>query len=118
MGRTAASLIDSYIPMSEPGFLVLISLLEPNHGYGIMREISERSNGRINIGTSTIYTILYKMEQDGLLEISGEVDRRKVYSITSDGRKVLEAEAQRLMALSDYAAFKLYGKERDRQTAM
>ena len=111
MGRSASKLIESYIPMSEAGFLVLLCLLEPRHGYGIMREIYDQSGGRVNIGTSTIYTILYRMEQDGLVEVHGEIDRRKVYRITAEGRSVLEAEANRITKLANFASARLGAAE-------
>lgn len=52
---------------------------------------------------STVYTILYKMEQDGLIEVVSEVERRKVYRITAQGRAVLEAETGRISELARFA---------------
>ncbi len=77
-------LIKSYIPMSEPSFLVLRSLLEERHGYAIMQDVLEMTGGRVSLGASTVYTILYKMEQDHLNCGGQDVDRRKVYHNNPD----------------------------------
>ncbi|MEG1849103.1 MAG: PadR family transcriptional regulator [Oscillospiraceae bacterium] len=103
MGRSVSELIHSYVPMSEPSFLSLLCLVEPKHGYGIMQKVLEQSGGRVSLGASTVYTILYKMEQDGLIRVASEVDRRKVYQITSAGYEVLEAETARLGELARFA---------------
>lgn len=96
-------LLKSYLPMSEQSFLLLLCLTKPRHGYGIMQFVASQTEGRITLGASTVYTLLYKMEQDGLVEVISEVERRKVYSITDDGMAVLKAEAQRLRSLTQYA---------------
>ncbi len=100
MQESLEKLLSSYIPMSEQSFLILLSLLKPRHGYGIMQIILEQSSGRINLGPSTVYTVLYKLEQDGFIEVVSEEDRRKVYLITKEGIQLLKAEAKRLDSLS------------------
>ncbi len=103
MDEMTQKLISDYLPMSEQSFLLLLCLTEPRHGYGIMQMVLEQSHGRVSLGPSTVYTILYKMEQDGLIEVVKEVDRRKVYAITYAGRQVLQAEADRVAELARYA---------------
>ncbi|MFV0497673.1 MAG: PadR family transcriptional regulator [Candidatus Fimivivens sp.] len=103
MDRNTEKLVKRYLPMSEQSFLLLLCLTEPRHGYGIMQMVLEQSRGRVSLGASTVYTILYKMEQDGLIEVVKEVDRRKVYAITYAGRQVLQAESERVAELSHYA---------------
>ena len=100
--------------MSEQSFLLLLCLTQPRHGYGIMQFISSQTNGRVSLGASTVYTLLYKMEQDGLVEVVSEVDRRKVYSITDDGLAVLRAEAERISSLAQHA-FAVLEKESTKQ---
>ena len=104
MDEKTLHLIDSYLPMSEQSFLLLLGLVEPRHGYGIMQMVSEQTKGRVNLSPSTVYTLLYKMETDGLIQTVSEVDRRKVYCVTSVGRTVLNAEAKRLSALASFAS--------------
>ncbi len=101
--------------MSEQSFLLLLSLIEPRHGYGIMQFISLQTEGRVTLGASTVYTLLYKMEQDGLVEVKSEIDRRKVYLITEDGMTVLRAEANRLSSLTQYA-FSVLGGQSEKTT--
>ena len=100
MQENTEKLLASYIPMSEQSFLILLSLLKPRHGYAIMQLVAEESKGRVTLGPSTVYTVLYKMEQDGLIEVISEEDRRKVYLIKEAGRYLLQAETKRLESLS------------------
>ena len=116
MKVSVEKLIDSYLPMSEPSFLLLLCLTEPRHGYGIMQTVFEQSGGRISLGASTVYTILYKMEQDELIRVISEVDRRKVYSITDDGMAVLKAEVSRISGLASFA-HKILGRNQMAESA-
>ncbi len=99
MSPAAERLAESWLPMSEPGFLILLFLQKPRHGYALMQLAGETTGGRVSLGPSTVYTILYKMEQDGLIRVMSAVDRRKVYCITETGREVLRAETDRLDAM-------------------
>ena len=96
-------LIKSYIPMSEASFLILAILQTENHGYGIMQKSTELTNGRTTLGAGTTYTILYKMENDGLITVTREIDRRKLYISTPLGRELLYHESQRLFQLAEIA---------------
>ena len=97
-------LIKSYLPMTEASFLVLASLGKENHGYGIMLEAARLTDGRVSLGAGTVYTLLYRMENDGLIESVREEDRRKVYGITPTGIAVLESEGKRLARAAEVAA--------------
>lgn len=96
-------LVKNYIPMSEASFLLLCSLVEENHGYGIMQKTAELTDGRVSMGAGTVYTILYKMEHDGIIEVTKEIDRKKVYQITNLGLEVLQKEINRIRELSTIA---------------
>jgi DNA-binding PadR family transcriptional regulator len=97
-------LIKSYLPMTEASFLVLACVGKENHGYGIMQEAARLTDGRVSLGAGTVYTLLYRMENDGLIESVREEDRRKIYGITSAGAAVLEAEGNRLANAAKVAA--------------
>lgn len=86
----------SFIPMSETAYYILLSLIEPRHGYGIMQYVTKITAGRINLGAGTLYGSLSKMGKADLIEIVLEEDKRKVYKITSDGQKVLNSEIERI----------------------
>ena len=93
----------AYLPLSEASFLLLVSLKEENHGYGIMQKVLELTNGRVHLGSGTVYTILYKMENDGLISFTKEIERRKMYRITAEGEEILRLESQRLLELAKIA---------------
>lgn len=86
----------AYLPMSESGYYILLSLNEPKHGYGIILDVKEITKDRITLGAGTIYGTLTKFEKDNLIESAGEEERRKLYKITEVGRWLLEEELKRI----------------------
>lgn len=91
--------VKRYIPMSETMFYILLSLLNPNHGYGIMQHVKEITHGRITLGAGTIYQSIGKLDGDGLIESVKEEDRKKIYQITDIGKQILLTEAKRIQEL-------------------
>ena len=96
-----------FLPLSEATFLVLASLTEPRHGYGIMQDVETLSGGRVRLGPGTLYGALTNLSSQKLIRRSGETgsgsDRRKVYALTPMGEQVLVLEGERLAALSRLA---------------
>ena len=86
-------------PMTEAAYYILLALLDPGHGYGMMRRISELSGGRLVMGPGTLYGVLSRMNKEGLIVLTGEEGRRKNYAITKAGRAALLAEYHRLKQL-------------------
>lgn len=86
-------------PMTEAMYYVLLALMNPNHGYQLMNAINEVSNGRIHMGPGTLYGVLSRMQKDGLIALAEDDGRRKIYSMTTDGKQALCIEYSRLMAL-------------------
>lgn len=86
-------------PMTEAMYYVLLTLMNPNHGYQLMSAVKEVSKGRVQMGPGTLYGVLTRMQGDGLIQIIGDDGRRKTYAITSDGKEALRQEYQRLLAL-------------------
>ena len=77
--------------------LLVLSLLEhrARHGYEIGRLIDDRSQGQIRFQAASLYPLLYRLEHRGWIagrwvERSGE-RRRRYYTLTAPGRKVLAA---------------------------
>jgi len=106
------------LPLSPAVLNILLSLADKErHGYGIMREVEERTGGRTKLGPGTLYGSIKRMLADGLIEESDErpdpaIDdqRRRYYRITDFGRRVAGAEAERLSGLVETArARKLFG---------
>lgn len=92
-------IIKSYLPMTETMYYILLSLIEPKHGYGIILHVEKITAGRMRIGAGTIYTSLTRLEKDGLIKLYEEFERRKIFVINDLGREVLKVEIERLREL-------------------
>lgn len=86
-------------PMTEAMFYILLALLHPGHGYGMMQRIRELSGGRLEMGPGTLYGVLTRMKKEGLIVLNGEQERRKNYAITDAGRRALRQEYRRLQLM-------------------
>ena len=82
--------------LTEPMYYVLLSLTDERHGYAVMQYVSELTGGRVAIGAGTLYALLGRFEKDGLIRLTRDVDKRKYYVLTPEGRRALEEELQRL----------------------
>jgi len=88
-----------YAPMTESGFYILFCLRQPQHGYGISRQVREMTGGALVISAGTMYGTLSKMEKDGLIAFVREEEKRKLYQITPLGAEVLALELRRIERL-------------------
>lgn len=93
-------------PLTEATFFILLSLSpSPKHGYAIMKEVQLLSKGRISFSTGTLYGALRRLLEQGWIKRVNDpepnpTDReRKAYTLTERGRKVLDAEIERLKSL-------------------
>lgn len=86
-------------PLTEATYYILLALMKPGHGYGMMQRIKELSGGRIEMGAGTLYGVLTRMKKEGLITLTSEEDRRKNYEITDEGRYALHIEYGRLKQL-------------------
>ena len=82
--------------LSEPMYYILLSLIEPRHGYDIMTKVSELSKGRVVVGAGTLYTLLSRFEKEEIIYLYAEEKRRKIYLITQKGMNMLNDEYIRL----------------------
>ncbi len=82
--------------LSEPMYYILLSLIEPRHGYDIMTKVSELSKGRVVVGAGTLYTLLSRFEKEEIIYLYAEEKRRKIYLITPKGMNMLKDEYIRL----------------------
>ena len=85
--------------MSETAYYILLSLVEPRYGYGIMQHVLELTGGRLTLGPGTLYGSLSRMEKDGLIRLAAADDKRKTYRITDEGKTILLREASRITEL-------------------
>ncbi|MGD8865155.1 MAG: PadR family transcriptional regulator [Anaerolineales bacterium] len=87
--------LNDYLPLTEATFYILLSLTEPRHGYAVMQDVESMSNGTVKLGPGTLYGAFSKLEENHLIKMIDEIDRRKIYTITDSGRQVLSAQADR-----------------------
>lgn len=99
---------DSFLPLTHVVYHVLLSLSGgARHGYGIIKDVEERTEGRLVIEAGTLYAAIKRLRDDGLIEeTEGPPDtdaRRRYYGLTPVGRRVLRAESERLAELVELA---------------
>ena len=87
-------------PMTEAMYYILLALLRPGHGYGMMQRIKELSGGRLEMGPGTLYGVLSRMNREGWIVLTGEEERRKNYAITQAGKAALLTEYERIKRLA------------------
>lgn len=118
---TTNDAVDQHLPLNPPVFHILLALAEgERHGYAIMQEVEKRSGGRVSLGPGTLYYSIKRMVGNGFIEETDERpaadsndERRRYYRITGLGRRVAEAESQRMAELVDLArARKFIGADR------
>ena len=87
--------------LTEAVYYILLSLMEPLHGYGIMQNVEQLSGGRLRLAAGTLYGAISTMQEKGwITALDGAADsRKKEYVITETGREVLRAEYARLQEL-------------------
>src|SRR5580698_8668001 len=97
----------SFLPLKTQWFHIMLSLAGgEQHGYGIGQEVLERSGGKVRLWPATLYGSLKRLIEAELIEESDErpapeLDdaRRRYYRLTVFGRRVLDAECERLQEL-------------------
>ena len=100
----------SRLPLREPTFFILLSLSpRPKHGYAILREVEALSEDRVRLSTGTLYGAIKRLLDDGWIHrvddpLPNTTKReRKAYALTEQGRRVLNAEIERLRKLVSVA---------------
>lgn len=107
----------TFLPLSPAVFHVLVSLGDGDrHGYAIIKEVAERTNGAERMGAGTLYAILRRLLDEDLIdEVDGPAEdtRRRYYRLTRLGRCVARAEVERLERTTSLArATGLFGRAR------
>lgn len=87
--------------LTESTYYILLSLVEPRHGYGIMQITEQLSGGRIRLAAGTLYGALTALCDKGwIVPLPASDDsRKKEYKLTQKGLEVLKAEVRRLREL-------------------
>jgi len=95
---------DSLLPLTPGMFQVLIAHADgEKHGYAILKEVARRTGGEVTLSAATLYTIVRRFVQEGVIAESAERpdpslddERRRYYRLTPFGRDVAKAEAARM----------------------
>ena len=96
--------------LTDSIFLILLTMLQPVHGYGIMQTLSELTKGEVVIGPATMYTTLKKMKAAGWIREEKGEDAKILYQVTEQGRSVLEQDHARRKHMMELADRMLGGK--------
>lgn len=99
------------LPLTPAAFHVLVALADGDlHGYAVIKEVSTRTAGRVELGTGTLYGIIKRLLAEGLVVESKrrpaaahDDERRRYYRLTPFGKLVVIAETKRLQAMVDAA---------------
>jgi len=96
-------------PLTSSVFYILLALSDSaRHGLGIAADVEKRTDGDVQLGPGTLYNAIKKMLADGLIEVAStrpdpenDDPRRRYYSITDEGKRLLRQEAKRLDRVMD-----------------
>ncbi len=99
---------ETHLPLTHVVYHVLLSLTAvPRHGYGIIKDVAQRTDGKLELEAGTLYAAIRRLCVEGLLEGSeapeGADARRRYYALTDFGRGVLHAESRRLEEMVELA---------------
>jgi DNA-binding PadR family transcriptional regulator len=111
IAMTGSARFDELLPLKPIDFHILLVLMDGDlHGYGIVKEIEDRSEGRIRLEPGNLYRYVRRLVDEGLVVPAARRDvpsdggaaggaRRRDYRVTPLGREVLRAEAMRMRSL-------------------
>lgn len=95
------------LPLSVPVFQILLSLVDQDlHGYALISDIAERTDGEVTLTASTLYGAIARLLEAGYIdELAAEAghERRRRYRLTRAGRELLRLESQRLARAAGWA---------------
>ena len=88
--------ISKHLPLTEATYYILLALITPKHGYAVMQEAEQISNGTVRLAPGTLYGAFTTLEENKLIRKVGIEDRRKIYQITDKGKLILVEQVERL----------------------
>jgi DNA-binding PadR family transcriptional regulator len=103
--------VDRLLPLKPKVLQMLLSLGDgPRHGYSIMQDVAERTDGQVRLWPAALYSLLRELEKaDFIVESKArpaaaeDDERRRYYVLTPHGKRVLDAEVRRLEAIVSHA---------------
>jgi DNA-binding PadR family transcriptional regulator len=87
---------NKYLPLTESTCYIMLTLVEPLHGYAVMKKVEEISKGTVKVGPGTLYGAFTSLEKEGMIVKVKEENRRKSYVLTPKGKKALMNQIKRL----------------------
>jgi len=94
---------EHFIPLREPTLYILLSLRGgEKHGYAILKEVHELSEGKVKLSTGTLYGALFRLLDQGLIEqieSTNGTRGKKAYRLTHAGLEVFDSEVSRMKHL-------------------
>jgi DNA-binding PadR family transcriptional regulator len=117
MTRSPGNEVEEQLPLPASVMHILVALANgEKHGYAIMRDVLDVSDGAVRMGSGTLYGSIKRMLEQGLIEEADERpdpalddQRRRYYRLTALGQRVGAAEQARLAALVDVARLRRLG---------
>ncbi|MDP4087941.1 MAG: PadR family transcriptional regulator [Bacillota bacterium] len=89
--------------LTDSTYYILLSLVSPMHGYGIMQKVKELSEGQMIIGPASLYTIVKKLQDAGLIKLlDDDEERKKTYGLTQGGKEILKKDIKRRTAMVEH----------------
>jgi DNA-binding PadR family transcriptional regulator len=102
-------------PLTETVLLILLSLAEqPRHGYSILKDVEQMSEGRVVLSTGTLYGALRRLLDDRWIERFEDEDTsrgKQAYRLTSSGHRNLQSELSRMKKLTKLASRRVAREE-------
>jgi DNA-binding PadR family transcriptional regulator len=103
--------VDRLLPLKPKVLHTLLAVADgPRHGYSIMQEVAERTDGQVRLWPAALYGLLRELEKLDLIVESDvrpaaerDDDRRRYFALTAHGKRVLDAEVRRLEAIVHHA---------------
>ncbi len=100
--------LNAQLPLTHVVYHILLSLSgATRHGYGIIKDVADATDGRLELEAGTLYAAVKRLrDDDWIQEVEGPEDadaRRRYYTLTPSGRRVLRAESERLAGLVELA---------------
>lgn len=90
---------EQFQTLTEPMYYILLALTEECCGVDIMEKVKHISHGRVLVGPGTLYAMLAKFEENGVIKLTASEGRRKSYIITDKGLDMLKEEYNRLKTM-------------------
>ena len=103
--------VERLLPLKPKVLHILLAVADgPRHGYSIMQEVAERTDGQVRLWPAALYGLLRELEKTDFIVESDkrpaadeDDERRRYFALTPQGKRVLDAEVRRLEAIVNHA---------------